>query len=275
MIERERAGSYAFGHFQQNEQELERLKAQAGAAQALEQGILAGCGLKPGMRVLDLACGPGVISCLLARLVAQGEVVGIDLSADLLVEARAAAAEKGLANLSFQQGDVYQLDLPDQSFDFVYARFLFQHLQHPERALGEALRVLRPGGVMAIADVDDDWLTLHPEPEHLAEFTRRAAQVQQLRGGDRMIGRKLPGMLASTGFAPVSARVYTLTSGDLGMRGLLDLTTGFKFQQLAAEDQQRATEQRANIYGLLDQPNAWGFVGVFVASGRKPGSAAF
>ena len=84
------------------------------------------------------------------------------------------------------------------------------------------------------------------------------------------MGRKLAAYLADAGFAPVGVRVYTVTSGDFGMKGLLDLTTGFKFQQLADQDKETAMRERAEIYRLLDHPNAWGFTGVFVATGVKP-----
>lgn len=264
------AGSYAFGKFHENSEELTRLKSQAGAAQALEQQILNGCGLQPGMKVLDLACGPGIVSCLLARLVGDGHVTGVDLSDDLLSEARATAAQQGLNNLQFSQGDVYKLDLPDNSFDFIYARFLFQHLEHPGRALAEARRVLKPGGLIAIADVDDNWLTLYPEPASFRSFTERAAQVQAKRGGDRTVGRKLGAKLVESDFASVQVGVYTVGSAELGMKGLLDLTTGFKYQQLAAEDKELAVKEKSEIYSLLDHPNAWGFVGIFVATGQKP-----
>ncbi|MEO5343689.1 MAG: methyltransferase domain-containing protein [Gammaproteobacteria bacterium SHHR-1] len=264
------AGSYAFGGFRQNQQELDRLKAQADAAQALEQAILQQCGLRPGMRVLDLACGPGLISCLLARMVAGGQVLGLDLSPQLLDEARAHAAQAGLANLSFQQGDAYALELADGGVDFVYARFLFQHLKRPEQALSEIMRVLRPGGILAIADVDDAWLSLYPEPARFAAFVRRAAQAQAGQGGDRHIGRKLAGLLAEAGFAQVNAWVQGLSSSQLGMQALLDLTTGFKLQQLVAEDPIQAEADRADIYRLLQRPNAWGCVGVFLACGLRP-----
>lgn len=264
------AGSYAFGQFAQNDAELLRLKTQAAAAQALERGILTQAGLRPGMRVLDLACGPGIVSCLLATMVGPGQVLGLDLSAELLDEARAAASRQGLANLSFQQGSVYALELEDASFDFIYARFLFQHLEQPHRALAEALRVLKPGGILTIADVDDGWLCLYPEPAAFRPFITRAAELQTQAGGDRLVGRKLGSYLAETGFADVRVRVSTVTSGDLGMKGLLDLTTGYKFQQLAVVDKEQAETERAQIYRILEHPSAWGFTGIFVATGVRP-----
>jgi ubiquinone/menaquinone biosynthesis C-methylase UbiE len=265
------AGSYAFGGFRENAAELERLKSQAGAAQALERDILRACGLESGMAVLDLACGPGIVSCLLAEMVEEGRVTGVDLSEDLLAEARQSANRLKLNNLAFCQGDVYGLELPDDSVDFIYARFLFQHLAQPEKALVEARRLLRPGGIMAIVDVDDDWLSLYPEPDSFRPFVERAARLQARQGGDRRVGRKLASQLVATGFASVHPRVYTLSSRDLGLKALLDLITGYKYQQLLSEDNALAKKEKADIYALLERPDAWGFVGLFVATGIKPG----
>jgi SAM-dependent methyltransferase len=265
----DQAGSYAFGQFQHNEAELERLKTQAAAAQALERMILTQAGLKPGMRVLDLACGPGIVSCLLADMAAPGRVLGLDLSAELLVEARAAAGRQGLTNLGFQQGNAYGLELEDEQFDFIYARFLFQHLEHPLKALAEARRVLKPGGILAIADVDDGWLCLYPEPVAFKGFTQRAAELQAKSGGDRLVGRKLGTYLGEAGFEQRGVRVATVTSADLGMKGLLDLTTGYKFQQLVVANEARTSQEMADIYSILNNPLAWGFAGIFVATGVK------
>ena len=91
--------------------------------------------LRPGMRLLDAGCGPGTVTAGLARAVAPGEVVGIDVAPGVLDHARAHAAGEGVGNVTFGEGDVYALDHPDASFDAVYANQLLQHLTDPVRAL--------------------------------------------------------------------------------------------------------------------------------------------
>lgn len=262
------AGSYAFGSFDENQKELARLKQQAAASEAMERGILTRAGLRPGMNVLDMACGPGVVSGLMANMVGDGSVTGVDLSEHLLGEARDAAADAGLDNVRFQQANVYELDLPEAQFDFAYARFLFQHLEHPQKALAAASRVLKPGGVLAILDIDDDWLSLYPEPETFTSFTRRAAEAQQSRGGDRHIGRKLGTLLTRAGYTEVGVEVTTVTSADLGMKNFLDITTGFKLEQLSERQKLLGAEEEAEIRKIADNPEAWGFAAVFVATGQ-------
>ncbi len=264
------AGSYAFGSFQSNESELRRLKRQAEIARDLEHRMWRRVGLAQGMNVLDLACGPGVTTLELARVVNPGHVLGVDVSEALLDEAREELRRTPMSNVSFQQGDVYALDLGDQRFDFAYARLLFQHLEAPVEVAENVLRVLEPGGMFCVVDVDDEWLTLHPRPSSFKAFTRWAAAGQRQRGGDRNVGRKLGTYLHRAGFTEVHTFVEVLTSHDIGLETFLDITTGFKHEQVSGEYREFARNALEEIYSVLDEPHAWGAVGVFVATGKKP-----
>ncbi len=263
------AGSYAFGTFEENQGELARLKQQAAIVSEMEGRVLREVGLKAGMRVLDLACGPGVVTTLLAETVTPADVIGVDLSEDLLNEARAYLKSRGTTNATFQQGDVYSLDESLGLFDFIYTRFLFQHLADPKQALSKILPRLSPGGRLCVVDIDDAWLTLHPEPAGFQRFTKRAAEGQSRSGGDRNVGRKLGGMLQEAGLEQVDVHVTTVNSHQLGMRNFLDITTGFKKEQVAEEHVNAAMEDLEEIYKCVAMKDAWGFVAVFVAIGTK------
>ncbi|MYK75553.1 MAG: methyltransferase domain-containing protein, partial [Acidimicrobiaceae bacterium] len=108
--------------------------------------------LQPDATVLDMGSGPGTITVGLARRV--GTVVGVDTSAEMVESARRLAAEAGVDNAGFKVGSVYELPFGDASFDVAYAHQLLQHLSDPVRALREARRVLRPGGLVAVRDSD-------------------------------------------------------------------------------------------------------------------------
>src|SRR5579883_142818 len=101
-------------------------------------------------RVLDLGCGGGHVT--FAAAPHAREVVAYDLSADMLATVAGAARERGLANVTTQQGVVESLPFPDASFDMVLTRYSAHHWRDLDAALREAARVLKPGGVAGIAD---------------------------------------------------------------------------------------------------------------------------
>ena len=101
--------------------------------------------------LLDIACGPGIISCYFAPLAAH--VTGLDAVPAMLEQARKLQAEKGLANVEWLEGQSTELPFADESFDRVVTRFSFHHYLDPAAALAEMKRVCRPGGVVLVADV--------------------------------------------------------------------------------------------------------------------------
>jgi ubiquinone/menaquinone biosynthesis C-methylase UbiE len=147
--------------------------------------------LKPGMRLLDVGCGPGSITRGLAERLAPGEVVGLDLSAETLAAARQDAVARGIANLRYEEGSVYELPFPDASFDAVFAHQVLQHLRAPGAAIGEMLRVLRPGGLIAVRDVDWGTAAYWPSDPWIDRFIDVHVQTWTQNGGDPRMGRKL------------------------------------------------------------------------------------
>ena len=100
----------------------------------------------PGDRVLDVACGTGVVAITAARRGAEAE--GLDLTPALLERARRNATLAGLS-VSFREGDAEALPYPDASFDVVLSQFGHMFAPRPEVTVSEMLRVLRPGGRLA------------------------------------------------------------------------------------------------------------------------------
>jgi ubiquinone/menaquinone biosynthesis C-methylase UbiE len=127
--------------------------------------LVEACGAGPADTVLDVACGGGLVACAFARVVRRVE--GIDITPAMLERARALAAEKGLTNAHWRQGDVLPLPYPDASFTIVTSRFTFHHFQDPLGVLREMKRVCVPGGRIAVVDTDAS-----AEPAKAAEFNR-------------------------------------------------------------------------------------------------------
>jgi len=266
-------GSYQYAQLQSPEEELVRLIQQAEVGLAMERQIWVDAGLHPEMRVVDLGCGPGVVSAALAEMVEGGFVHGLDASPELLEQARRIQQLRGVRNIQFSKGDVYALPTGLRDYDFAYARFLFQHLSEPQRASEQLKQVLAPGGIACLVDIDDSWLMLEPEPDGFKQFLRCAQRGQKHRGGDRNVGRKLAAYLSAAGFEDVETKIKVVTSHDLGLETFLKITTNFKHEQILPEDKIFAEAGIKDLEDFSKLPGAWGAVGVFVTTGRKPGNS--
>jgi ubiquinone/menaquinone biosynthesis C-methylase UbiE len=166
--------------------------------------------LAPGRSVLDVGCGPGTLTCDLARAVAPGRVVGIDAAADVVEAARAGAAGSGPDNVTFEVADLFALPFRDDSFDVVHAHQVLQHVADPVAALEEMRRVCRPGGRVAARDADYPTFTFWP-PE--PEVDRAVAVYGELTRRNRAnwdAGRRLLALAHAAGFDEVvpSASVW-------------------------------------------------------------------
>lgn len=102
-------------------------------------------------RVLDVACGPGLVACEFAKHCKS--VTGIDITPDMVTAARENQKKSRLTNTSWDTGEAYPLPYSDGSFSLVITRYSFHHFPHPEEALAEMIRVCSPGGRVMVADV--------------------------------------------------------------------------------------------------------------------------
>lgn len=130
---------------------------------------LAACAPQPAERILDVACGPGILACALAPLAAQ--VVGLDLTPAMLEEARRRQAAAGLDNLQWRLGEATALPFADGAFDVATTRYSLHHMIAPQAVVAEMARVVRPGGRVVVIDAAPapDFQAAYDEMERLRD----------------------------------------------------------------------------------------------------------
>ena len=168
--------------------------------------------LRPGMRVLDVGCGPGTITRDLGALVGpDGEVLGVDSSADVVAQA---AEGCELPQVRFAVGDALHLDLPDGAYDVVHAHQVLQHVADPVAALREMRRVTRPGGLVAVRDADYAAMTWHPAVPALDRWREVYRAAARAHGGEPDAGRRMLSWARAAGFTDVTATSSTWCFAD-------------------------------------------------------------
>ena len=162
--------------------------------------------LRDGMRVLDVGCGPGSITAGIARRIGRGRVTGVDLSETQIQLAKQRLVQQGISNANFRMANAYELPFDDAQFDAVFSHALIEHLGEPERAIGEFLRVLKPGAVMGVATPDWSGFLYGPSSPPLKAAVRTYEAMQVRNGGDVTVGHKLSQYAVEAGFERVEQR---------------------------------------------------------------------
>src|SRR5215467_730581 len=185
----------------------ERLKLLSRIMQASTMSLLDRAALAPGMKCFDIGCGSGDVSIELARRVGpHGHVTGVDIDATKVELARAEAAELKIPNVDFRVLDICEDD-PGSTFDLVYARFLLTHLRDPAGVVGAIKRVLKPGGLVILEDIDFSGHFVYPESAAFNRYHELYCTVVSRRGGNPNIGPHLPLLLQQNGFADIKLMI--------------------------------------------------------------------
>jgi SAM-dependent methyltransferase len=233
----------------------------------LKEIIVGQLDLRPGARVLDVGCGTGDQARAIAAAVGStGEVCGVDGSTLMLEVARARSAASP-ATVRFLPGDVGSLPFADGEFDACTEERVLVHVADPRRALGEMVRVTRPGGTVVLFEGEAETLLVnHPD----AAMTRLVAGL--MTGGlhQSRIARHLPGLAADAGLVDVRVRPHVLMAGFPLFRCIVWAAVQRGAQSDAAL-QARLKRWWADLAGSARAGRFLGcFVG-FVVAGRKPG----
>lgn len=167
--------------------------------------IRPGLDYRAGERVLEVGCGPGAVLGVLATEFPGIAVAGLDREARQIDFARGHLRSLGVDGADLRVGDATALPWEDASFDHVIMMWFLEHLRDPLPALREALRVLVPGGTIAINETDYSTFRVEP-PDEDYDYLARAQEDYFVRHGNAFVGRQLGNRLTQAGFVRVTNR---------------------------------------------------------------------
>jgi len=184
----------------------ERLRLLASVKWPTTKPLLDRAGMRPGLHCLDVGCGAGAVTFRMAEAVQPtGRVTGIDFDERCVGLARSEAQRLGL-DVEFRTGSATNLE-DRAAYDLVFGRFLLTHLPEPETALEGMVRAARPGGVVAVEDIQFTGHFSHPACPAFDRYVSLYQDVVRHKGGDPNIGPRLLGMFLDAGLADVELEV--------------------------------------------------------------------
>ncbi len=181
-------------------EEGERLTRKTKRERVIDQACWAG--LQPGMRVLDVGCGAGYTTSILAEITEKAE--GMDVSAD-----RIADAQKAYPSLKFHQKDIYSSLSDLGTYDFIWVRFFLEyHRKSSADIIKNLASLLNPEGILCIAELDYHSMNHYPVSDSMEKaLMGLSAHLQKYADWDPYIGRKIYTGIYDAELADISVRM--------------------------------------------------------------------
>jgi len=151
-------------------------------------------------RILEVGCGVGAQTISLAKNSPEAHITSVDISEASVAEARRRVEVEGIANVCFQQGDIFNLPFETNSFDHVFVCFVLEHLSKPIEALTVLKKYIRPGGTITVIEGDHGSTYFYPNSSYAHRAIQCQIDLQELSGGNANIGRELFPLLSSASF---------------------------------------------------------------------------
>ncbi|MEA5115778.1 MAG: methyltransferase domain-containing protein [Geobacteraceae bacterium] len=157
----------------------------------------------PGSKVLEAGCGVGAQTVTLAKNSPGARITSIDISEDSIATAKLRAEAAGIENVTFQQGDIFNLSFKPDSFDHIFVCFVLEHLQDPSTAVNILKNYLKVGGSMTVIEGDHGSAYFYPDSETAHKAINCQVELQKRSGGNANIGRELYPLLQRAGLESI------------------------------------------------------------------------
>jgi SAM-dependent methyltransferase len=154
-------------------------------------------------RVLEAGCGVGAQTITLARNSPDAHFTSVDISEKSVAEARKKIERAGFTNVSFRQGDIFELPFKPESFDHIFVCFVLEHLPQPVEALHCLKNLLKPGGTITVIEGDHGSTYFYPDSEAAHQAIQCQVELQKRSGGNANIGRALYPLLNAVDFGAI------------------------------------------------------------------------
>jgi SAM-dependent methyltransferase len=240
--------------------ELERLQLQSRVWEPSGRRLLDEIGEGRGDRVLDVGCGAiGWLRLLSEWVGPDGEVVGTDIDDAMLAAAGQFVDSEGLGNVVLMKDDLFASKLESSSFDLVHARFQIAPLGRGPDQIANHVRLLRPGGTVALEEWDVSSWNFNPPVRALDSLVELIGQSFAQSGGDMHVGRKLLDLLRGFGIdGNVRAEVLALRPGHPYLRLPLQFAAALEERLLSIVTVEELEQLRKESDAELEEPGRWG-----------------
>lgn len=224
-------------YLMESEEETIRLEVKTDPDALRKQAIW--CGVKPGMRILDVACGPGKTTSLLHEMIQPGgSIVGIDFSEKRIDYAKDNYGKK--ASIDFHVRDFRQPLLDLGKFDLVWVRFVLEYYRNESlQIVGNLKNVVNPGGSLCLLDLDYNCLSHFELSEDMEKILPKIMKyIDEKYNFDTYIGRKLYSFLYDNGFENIKAEIiaHNLFYGNILEKDIYNLSKKIEIAAQKASD---------------------------------------
>ena len=236
------------------------------------------CGVKPGMRILDVCCGPGKTTALLHEMIQPGgNIVGIDFSESRISYAKEHYGDKN--EIDFHVQDLHQPMEWLGDFDLVWVRFALEYFRKEAPALVKKLKnCVKPGGILCLIDLDYIYLNYYELPQHMAEILPRIMKfIDEQYNFDPFVGRKLYSFLYDSGFTNIEVELmaHNLIYGEINAGNKYNLIkkiemSGKKVGSLIESYPGGYKQFKIDFLKFLDDPRRFTYTPLLLCKGEKP-----